>query len=144
MATIPTEQVPDVWPIVAPLLAPAVRYAGGRFDMQALFHELRESKQLLWVVRNDRGPVVAAITTRVAAYPRRKMLAVDTCGGEHMQEWLGMVTDTLRNFAHASDLDGVELYGRHGWQRALRQYGWRSPLVLCELDAADDRQENAT
>lgn len=132
----------EIWRLVAPLLSPAIDVTGGRTDMGEVFRRLRAGQHILWVARDDDGPVVAAFTTRVAQYPLKRMLVVDACGGSEMGEWLAVVVDTFRRFARDSGLDGVEMYGRAGWARALRRYGWRSPLVLCEIDVADAQQEN--
>lgn len=135
--SIPVEGLADVWPIVAPLLAPAVIRSGGRNDMRSVFRQIRESYLILWVAREDDKVVRAAFTTRVAEYPLKRMLVIDCAGGEGMLEWLDEVTSTFKRFAADSDLDGVEMYGRTGWVRMLEQRGWNHTMVVCETAAGE-------
>lgn len=137
MASIPADAVTDVWPSVAGFLKLAMAMTGGRTRMGDMYRQLKNGQLILWVVRNDREPVVAALTTRVAQYPAKRMLVVDACGGSRMDEWLQTVIDTLMAFASASGLKGMEMYGRPGWQRVLARHGWRAPLVLCEIDVPE-------
>lgn len=138
MASIPADAVTDVWPSVAGLLKPALGVAGGRLRMRDVYQQLKDERLILWTVRDEREAPVAALVTRVAQYPSgKRMLAVDACGGSRMDEWLQTVVDTLMAFASASGLKGLEMFGRPGWQRVLARHGWRTPLVLCEIDVPE-------
>lgn len=143
--SIRADDVREIWPVVVPLLAPAIEATNGRTSMGVVFRQLTDGKCILWVTYSDDQEVVAAFVTRVAQYPLKKMLVVDACGGERMTEWLPTVVEVFERFAADSKLDGVEMYGRPGWTRALRPYGWTTTLVLCEsnaIAAGEPRQEN--
>lgn len=142
MKSIRAEDVPAIWPIVLPQLAPAIAVTNGRTSMGEIFRQLAAERCILWVVFEDDQPVAASFITRVAQYPLKRMLVVEACGGSEMAEWLPTVIDVLRRFAADSGLAGVEMFGRPGWARALRPYGWATTLVLCEIDAPGARQEN--
>jgi hypothetical protein len=135
MSVVPAEGVDLFWERVAPLLAPALLYSGGRIDADALYEGLILRRYLLWVVMDD-DVIQAAFATRTAAYPRRRMLAVDCAGGSRMREWLDLVQQTFRNYARDTDCDGVEMYGRPGWERALSRYGWKRTMVIMEVGRA--------
>lgn len=145
MKSIRTDDVREMWPVVVPLLAPAIAATNGRTNMGVVFRHLTDNKCILWVAYADEEQqVTAAFITRVAQYPLKKMLVVDACGGERMAEWLPTVVEVFERFAVDSKLDGVEMYGRPGWTRALRPYGWSTTLVLCESNAVvagEPRQE---
>lgn len=142
VTSIRTEDVAAMWPTVVPLLAPAIAVTNGRTSMGELFRQLMADRCILWVAYEDEQPVAAAFVTRVAQYPLKRMLVVEACGGNGMAAWLPAVVDTFRRFAADSNLGGVEMFGRPGWARALRPYGWATTLVLCEIDAPGARQEN--
>ncbi len=133
---VPTEAVDDLWPTVAPLLAPAMEYAGGRIDMDSVHEWLLDRRYLLWVAYPEDRIIRAAFATREARYPRRSMLVIDLAGGSHMRRWAADATVVFQSFARDAGLDGVELCGRTGWARALRAYGWRDALVVLEINAA--------
>ncbi len=138
---IPAANLKAFWPIVAPMLAPAVRQSGGRVTMATLYRGLTEHRFVLWVALNEKNETAAALTTHIASYPARKMLSIDFVGGDEMAGWLPTASDTFRRYASDTGLDGVEGGGRAGWVRALRKLGWTQSLVVVEVDAAA-RQEN--
>jgi len=121
-----------IWPAVAPLLAKAIAYSGGRYDLRALFEQIDEGRELLWVIYAD-GPIRAVFTSRETLYPRRTLLTVDFCGGADVSEWAEPITERLRAFARDRGLDGVEFYGRRGWGRIMKPFGWQQSVVLHEL-----------
>lgn len=135
---VPTEGVKTLWPTIAPMLAPAVKHTAGRTDLRAIFEELAEQRQLLWVVMDDTNKVLAAVTTREAQYARRRTLVVDFVGGMRMKEWIQLVSDTLRAYARDAKLSGVEMSGRRGWSRVLKSCGWQQHWVVLEVSIAEE------
>lgn len=137
LTIVPLEEIETMWPTVAPMLARAVVYSGGRTSTGALFAACKASRGLLWVVYRQLDKIIrAAFVTRVAAYPRRTMLVIDCAGGTHMKGWLKTVLDTFRRFAAESGYGGVEMYGRKGWRRVLARCGWTEAFVVMEAQAA--------
>lgn len=116
------------------MLAPAIQYSGGRIDARSVFEWLMDGRYILWVVHTENPAPVAALVTRVANYPRKSLLAVDLCSGIDLAEWVEEADRTLRIYARHSGLAGIELAGRPGWTRALRNLGWQQFGVLVETD----------
>jgi hypothetical protein len=137
----PASELSRLWPVVAPLLAPAVQRSGGRLDMSSVFQWLTEQRYLLWVAYGPDRVISAAFVTRGAVYPKRKMLVVELAGGSEMQSWVSEGTRVFRAYARDAGLDGVEMFGREGWTRALKAYGWKQAGVLCEVSAAGADRE---
>lgn len=130
---IPSEALGQFWPVAAPMLEPAVRRAGGRISMDTVYHGLISGSHLLWAMTTD-DEVAAVMTTRVAQYPLKKMLVVECLGGKRLSEWVENASATIKRFAKDSGLDGVEMFGRGGWARALEPYGWKHAMVVCEIN----------
>lgn len=133
---VPTSEVKDWWPTVAPMLEPAIALSNGRADLISVLQWLLDRRYLLWVAYPESRMVQAAFVTREARYPGKAMLCLDFCGGAEMHGWMEEGTRIFRAFAKDVGLDGVELYGRLGWQKALKGYGWRPLGMLVEIDAA--------
>lgn len=137
LSLVPTDGVKALWPTVAPMLAPAVRHTAGRSDLRALFEELSDQRQLLWVVLDDTtNTLAAALTTREAHYARRHTLVVDFVGGRGMRSWIRLVSDTFRAYARDAGLSGVEMCGRRGWAKVLKSCGWQQNWVVMEVGVA--------
>ncbi len=134
---IPPEAVREWWPTVAPMIEPAVTLSKGRADMISVLQWLLERKYLLWVAYAEDRVIKAAFVTREARYPLRSMLAIDFCGGSERLGWVSEGTRVFKSFARDAGLDGVEMAGRIGWQKALKPYGWDILGVLLETKAAE-------
>ena len=104
--------------------------------MRSTFEWLQDRRYLLWVAYPPSKTITAAFVTREARYPRRSMLTVDLCGGSDLTGWAAEATRVFRAYARDAGLDGVEMFGRPGWSRALKPYGWNGDVVLLEINAA--------
>lgn len=131
---VPREGVKTVWPVVAPLLAPAVEVSHGRMSMRSVLTWLLDGRYLLWVAHQEDLVVHAAFLTREAQYPERRVLTIDGCGGTQLDGWLEEADRVFRAHSRQAGLSGVELYGRPGWARALKQFGWQQSAVMVEVD----------
>lgn len=134
--TIRIDDVPKVWPIVAPLLAKAVALSGGRYDMRAVLAQLRDERAQLWVVYDENSVVAAAFTARRAVYPCSSWLTIEFLGGEGVTEWLPAVEGTLTAYAIEAGLEGVEMVGRVGWTKPLAAFGWGQNAVMLSKTVA--------
>lgn len=137
---VPKELLDDVWPVAFPLLAPAIRRSGERMSDETVRQSLEGHSHLLWLASED-DTVYAAFITRSAQYPLKKMLVVESLGGFDMKRWVGVVNETLITFARKTDHDGLELYGREGWARALIPYGWNRSMVVCEINFDQEKPD---
>lgn len=126
---IALEHLSLAWPVAAPLLAPAVELSEGRYDLASVYEKLAQKFALLWLIDDDKDETVAAFVSRIAAYPRKKLLCIDFLGGDRMPEWVGIVDATLANYARDAGLEGLEMAGRLGWTKPLGALGWRQNAV---------------
>jgi len=137
---VPYEAVADLWPAIVPLLDPAVARSGNRMSMDTVLRSLEAGTHLLWVI-TEGDELLAAMITRSAQYPLSKMLVVESLGGRQMKRWVQNTHDTLTSFAKATGHDGLELYGRSGWVKALKPYGWKHSMVVCEVNFDQERPD---
>jgi hypothetical protein len=126
------------------LLAPAIGFSGGRISMSSVFDWLADRRYILWLMYKSsktynldgQNVIRAAFVTRESHYPCRSMLTIDIAGGSDMAEWVEEADRVFRSYARAAGLDGIELYGRSGWTRALKNLGWTGGTVLLETSTA--------
>ncbi len=136
MTAVPSTELKLIWPKVASLLSPAIGFSGGRIDMASVFDWLTDGRYILWVTYPEDKVIRAAFVTRESRYPKRAMLTIDIAGGSDMAGWVNSADATFRAYAKAAGLDGVEIYGRAGWVRALKNLGWTGGTVLVETNVA--------
>ena len=109
--------------------------------MASVFQWLMDQKYVLWVAYQSVENPRAAFVTREAHYPCRKMLTIDICGGSDMAGWVSEADRVFRAYARDAGLDGIEIYGRAGWARALKNLGWTGGTVLVETDTASGDEQ---
>lgn len=107
--------VEAMWPVVGPMLAPAVSLSNGCYEVDDVLAELRTGQQQLWVDWVDGQTVNAAMTTMFDQYPRKKTLKVVFVGGRKMKKWLPEFISLVEAFARKNGADLLEGFFRKGW-----------------------------
>ena len=133
LPAVPTAVVDVIWNDVSRVLHRSVLTAGGRFDLNDVRKGIKSGFYDLWVVMEE-DRVVAALTTRVVAYPQCKSLALDWIGGSRMREWLPQAQKVMTKFAKENGCTQLEGYGRKGWDRWLRAYGWEPHYIAYKME----------
>jgi hypothetical protein len=129
---VPPEHVTDVWAEAEPLLERAVNRTSGRFTTSDVYRSITEDGYLLWIaVRDD--TIVGAVVTFFMHYPRKKYLCVQFCGGKDFKVWKKQVFYTMRKFAADNGCDGLEAFGRLGWEDELKDEGYRHVAQFFEI-----------
>jgi hypothetical protein len=116
----PPDMVGDVWPIVRSMVAQApVKTDMG--SVSELDTDVLSGRALLWIVHSDERGIEAATVTRLDLTEHSKVCTILACGGAERSRWLQLLPE-IENYAKAEGCDGVRLYGRRGWKRALPEY----------------------
>ena len=123
-----------VWKDVEGILDKAVDTIKDKSKVIDILIGIYEGIYVLWVVLDDEDKIVAAFTTRLIAYPRRKALAVDWVGGTQMKEWEDQWVDTMKRYANELDCSHIEGYGRKGWGRELKKYGFYPEYIAYRME----------
>lgn len=105
----------SMWPIVGPMLAPAVALSNGCYEVEDVLADLRTGHQQLWVDWVDGQTINAAMTTMFDQYPRKKTLKVVFVGGRKMKKWLPEFIGLVEAYARKNGADMLEGFFRAGW-----------------------------
>lgn len=115
--------IDDVWQQVAPFLNEAISYSDGKFTLRKL-HDLLVAKHMqLWVAVTKKNIIKACAVTEIVDYPAKRVLFIVFAAGIEMHEWIKNI-EVLQNFAAYHDCEAVEIYGRPGWEKVLKDYGY--------------------
>lgn len=136
ITVVPPEVINVVWPKVKPMLQMAVNTTSPRYDMNSVLWGLEQGELLLWLVMDESEPV-AALTTRIADYPKSRGLCLDWIGGKRMREWLPMAHDIMRKYGRDHGCTHLEGYGRKAWGRWLEKYGWEPEYIAFRMELKD-------
>jgi hypothetical protein len=125
---ISPDMLPVFWPLVAPLLAQALEHADGRYALEDVRDALLARDMQLWIAVDPRSLAIeAACVTEIVAYPREKRCGVVFCAGRRTERWLRHL-DEIEDWARGQGCHALELQGRPGWERLLRD--WEKTHVL--------------
>lgn len=125
---IPPDIVPAFWQIAAPMVGRAVEHADGRYDIDDVLAALLARDMQLWLAVDSRSMAVeAACVTEIVAYPREKRCGLVFCAGRDMNRWLRHLSE-IGDWAREQGCVALELQGRPGWERRLRD--WQKTHVL--------------
>lgn len=131
VSIVPYDRVAECWDEVAPLLKPAVEQSLGRFTLEDVYHLVVTQESHLWVVL-DEDEIIATCTTTFTQYPRKRMLTGQFLGGTRLREWVKDLDEMLQRWGRDHGCAGIELTGRRGWVRALRDIGWNATFFITE------------
>ena len=134
VSLVPTEAVGHVWKDVDRVLKKAVATVDDKAEMIDILDGIYDGTYVLWVVIDEQDDVIAAFTTRLIVYPQRKALVLDWVGGTRMKEWEDQLIDTMRRYANELDCSHLEGYGRKGWGRALKKYGFYPEYIAYRME----------
>jgi len=134
VSLVPQQAVGSVWKDVDGILKRAVETVNDKSNVIDILDGIFDGTYVLWVVLNDDNKIVAAFTTRLIVYPQRKALALDWVGGTQMKEWEDQLIDTMKRYANELGCSHLEGYGRKGWGRALKQYGFYPEYIAYRME----------
>jgi hypothetical protein len=126
------EHVEAVWPKVEKYLMGAADYTYGRFTVVDIYKSIVMSGNSLWIAFEGEN-VLGAVVTNMIAYPRKKMLCMQFCGGEQFDLWHNQIIALLRQSAKDNGCDGLESSARPGWARIFKDDGYSQCWVTFEL-----------
>lgn len=111
--------VEKVWPVARDLIRSA-SLKTGRGHFAKIEEDVLAGRQFLWLAWNGET-IEAATTTELIKENDRKICVVVACGGKDRARWLPLL-DGIEDFARKEGCAGMRIYGRKGWQRALKGY----------------------
>ena len=97
-APVPVEMIDTFWDAALEYLQPAIDTAEGKLEAYDLYNDCQMGVCVLWLVI-DGSEIIAALTTRIVAYPNKRGYALEFLGGKQMKRWFNMVLDTLQEVA---------------------------------------------
>lgn len=123
----------EYWPMAELMIKAAQQRYEHQYGLDDVLAGLRAGRAVLWIVSVDSAPV-AAMTTSVEVYPRRRSLVIELLGGEALDVWGGAAIEELAEIAKASGYDAIETKARLGWQKMARKHGFQVKHVAYEME----------
>lgn len=132
---VSSDMVDSFWELVQPLLIPAVEVAG-ELAVDDLYPALKDGSKLLWISFDDSLGLYGAAVTSIVQHPLKKVLLLEYLGAvpNTMKLCFEEVRDIFTKWAKHHECDSIEVYGRKGWERVLKDSGYKTTRYVYNLD----------
>lgn len=117
------------WPDASVLIEKSLQYSDHKYTLQSIEHSLLKDESQLWLARDEKDRLLCACVTTIVIYPNDKRLSILFCGGEGARDWLCFI-QVLKSFALNHGCSAMEIYGRRGWVKLLKRYGFKESGVI--------------
>ena len=117
------ENVEVWWSLVQEYLITALEYGLGEYSIGDIKNACISRDMQLWV-KMDRE-VKGAFITKIAKYPQKNLLCVILLGGKEFYKWRDEADKLLNAFGKEHNCEYVELFGRKGWGKVLKDLDYK-------------------
>ena len=117
-------ELADQWHSIKPQIEEAIGHGSGAVTSYGLFLQCLGAVGQCWV--RDEGGVCI---TRFEEIEGRRQLAVVACTSNGLLTFLTECMDLFEDFAKLNNCKRTVVYGRKGWARALKKYGYYEPFI---------------
>jgi hypothetical protein len=133
VSIVPIDYVDHFWPQVEPLLKPAVDHSHGYYLVEDVYNYVINGYEILWVA-HIAGTVIGMATTHELDYPQKTVLCISFWGGqEPLEDWGLALLQLIQRYARETGYKGIEAYGRSGWSKRLKNYGYEKIADMFEI-----------
>ena len=122
------ESVEVWWPLVEEYLNTALEYSLGEYSIDDIKNACISKNMQLWVKVGKQAK--GAFVTKIAKYPQKNLLVVILLGGDEFQEWRDEADALLNAFGKQHNCEYVELFGRKGWGKMLKDIDYKEVTRL--------------
>jgi len=122
------ESVEAWWPLVEEYLNTALEYSLGEYSIDDIKNACISKDMQLWVKLGKQTK--GAFVTKIARYPQKNLLVVILLGGDEFGEWRDEADALLNAFGKQHNCEYVELFGRKGWGKMLKDIDYKEVTRL--------------
>ena len=117
-------ELADKWHKLRPLIDQALEHGGGAVTSHGLFLQCLGAVGQCWI--RHEGEVCI---TRFEEIEGKRQLSVIACTSPGLLEFLPECMKIFEDFARFNDCRRTVVYGRKGWARALKEYGYCETFI---------------
>jgi len=125
---VPVEDLEFIWPQVKAQLEKAL---DGSYSSYDILEYIKQNRMQLWISWND--GIEASFVTEVCDYPQMRVMRWVLAGGSNMESWLDLVASKVEDWAKRNNCQRLEIVGRKGWTKVLRDYKPQAVYFVKEL-----------
>lgn len=129
---VPSSSIEMIWDKVEPLIDEATNLNNGLYTSEDVKNWILNNQRNLWVAYEGHK-VFGVVVTGFNLESRKKILWVDICTGERLDEWIENIK-TIEDWAKSNGCDRMWLMGRCGYEKKLKPLNYKKTHVFLEKD----------
>jgi hypothetical protein len=122
------ENIEVWWPLVEEYLNAALEHGLGEYTTEDIKKSCKSKDMQLWVKLGKE--VEGAFITKISEYPQKNILCVLLLGGKNFSSWRDEADVLLNAFGKENKCEYVELFGRKGWGKVLKDLNYKEQTRL--------------
>lgn len=120
---VPSTQIDLAWPVAKQFVQVALDRTEGEMSIKDVYNALLEQDMQLWILIDGLN-VIGALVTQIIVFPGVKACRYVTLGGDVHGDFEA-ITDLIEEWAATQGCERMEIIGRPGWAKALKDFGYR-------------------
>lgn len=114
LVCVPPSRINEFWPLARDRIRVAIETTG-LSQFVDIERQVLDGEQLLWLAWSNE--IEAAATTHLS----NNVCTIVACAGHYRERWMPLLAK-IENYAKNEGCRCMRLYGRKGWERALKDY----------------------
>lgn len=123
------EELTDKWYLIKDMIGRSLEHGNGDLSAYDIFIECLQAICQCWIREDEYGTIHGVAITRVLTHKQYKECVIVCTTSEGWFEHGPDILNMLEDFARGMDCKYTSVYGRKGWARALKKYGYEEPFV---------------
>jgi len=125
-------EIEGEWDVLKPYIEMALEYSLGEMSAEEVKEDGIKGIYLFLIFIED-NEILGVITVETVVYSRKKIVCVPHVGGKDIDKWCELMVDTVKDLAIEQGASNVVSYGRQGWIKKLRPYGFKMQYTILSL-----------
>jgi hypothetical protein len=122
------ENIEAWWPLVEEYLITALEHGLGEYSTGDIKKSCKSKDMQLWVKIGRE--VEGTFITKISKYPQKNILCVLLLAGKNFSSWRDEADVLLNAFGKENKCEYVELFGRKGWGKVLKDLDYKEQTRL--------------
>lgn len=114
----------------------AVDHSNGELDELSCKDQVRSGDLLVSAVYDDQKLVAVVCFELLSFTTGKRALNIQLAGGASLDEWFERMDEVAQAIAKARDCSEVYIVGRSGWQRKLKQLGYKTAHTVLHKEVS--------
>ena len=124
-----------IWDLVANHLQKGIEYADGKYSLAGIKKMIADKKAFLFYVVKEHY-VMSVLVLKINEYECSKRACLFLLAGNDMKEWIGFL-EIIKKWVKESGCDAIELFGRPGWEKKLKNKGFEKTHIILRMQLKD-------